>query len=742
MIRQTTLLRLITPALTGIGGLAAALAYASQFLGLWTQSTTRQLLTLGYLTAFFGLIAFGAWRRVLRPRWLTFAPAGRRAWLIGASLCAAWLVIAIPISPRLPPSRHTLDIIATGQRNPAARGSEVWLQRLERSDGLPLPLTDLQPQGDWEMRDNVWLSYQNQPATLRWQGALEGHLRLILTAHPWSGLVRVIWDGQERMVDLYDPVGTTREITLAVAPPPSGLTPLALSLYVAWTVALAGLLLGVGLVLSTWRGRGGGPVRLSRWAWLGYAAPCIVVWTVWLLAFWPGFMSPDSIHAWKQMVSGRYDNVHSILYTLTIWLATRLWLTPASMAFLQILVMSILIGLGVAKLRRIGVSAPFAWSIVLVLTASPLIATLTITLWKDIAYGATLLLLTLIIIDIVVSQGNWLTRRSVWLSLAILTGLAALYRHNGVMTSIGTMMVLLVVYHRQWRALVRSLVVFVGILLGVQGILYSAIDVRTYPWATLQPIIFQVAAHVSAGTELRSDEQRYLISLREMSDGWGYDCHSILPTLFDTGSNRRFNLAAVDQTPWSLVSVWWSLTGRAPWVNVQHIVCNSSLVWQVTQPPEACLHTNSLWIDKAGSIRTIEPNDVGLQEDSQLPWLQRLLADLSLRTRADDLSWLVWRPAFYLYLASGAMTVVAIRCRSWQPLLALLPIGLNTASLILAATDCDSRFHYPVFVLTPLLLGWLAVPCGDFSHPAVVAKQMGSPVEPSGGASIPQSERD
>jgi uncharacterized membrane protein YjfL (UPF0719 family) len=70
-------------------------------------------------------------------------------------------------------------------------------------------------------------------------------------------------------------------------------------------------------------------VHAGRWAWLWYSVPCVVIWTVYLLAFWPGLMSPDSLEQWRHIVQGQFNNDHPAFHTLTTWLITRVWIVPA-----------------------------------------------------------------------------------------------------------------------------------------------------------------------------------------------------------------------------------------------------------------------------------------------------------------------------------------------------------------------------------------------------------------------------
>jgi hypothetical protein len=87
---------------------------------------------------------------------------------------------------------------------------------------------------------------------------------------------------------------------------------------------------------------------------LRYALPCAIVWSIYLLAYWPGLMSYDSLQQWEQMTTGQLDNWHPAFHTMSNWLITRLWLSPAAVALTQIATLSLLVGWTVARIRRLG----------------------------------------------------------------------------------------------------------------------------------------------------------------------------------------------------------------------------------------------------------------------------------------------------------------------------------------------------------------------------------------------------
>ena len=141
----------------------------------------------------------------VRARLGTYSRSGRVFWLLGCTLIAWLLLRALPVSSPKPQSFGTLTLTATGKRNPQALGSEVWVQALRGRDGTRGGPGAWERTGEWELRDGVWLSYQRQPATLRWQGWAAQPLTLELLSHTHSGIVRYEWNGETREVDLHHP---------------------------------------------------------------------------------------------------------------------------------------------------------------------------------------------------------------------------------------------------------------------------------------------------------------------------------------------------------------------------------------------------------------------------------------------------------------------------------------------------------------------------------------------------------
>ena len=188
----------------GFTGLAAALSLANHFFGFFRRSPGVQAgLWLGLGAACTGGL-YLLWR--WRSRRESATPAARLAWLAVCLGAAALLVLLIPGFTPHPPRLHTLEIRASGGKNPASAGSEVSLLRLLLGQE-PLGFEQLTPRGIWQTSPREMLSDGPQPASLfyRFRYPADHSLQVIFAAGPAGGEALVDLDGESKRVDLYDP---------------------------------------------------------------------------------------------------------------------------------------------------------------------------------------------------------------------------------------------------------------------------------------------------------------------------------------------------------------------------------------------------------------------------------------------------------------------------------------------------------------------------------------------------------
>jgi hypothetical protein len=641
-------------------------------------------------------------------------------------MVALLLMLVIPTSA---PSWHppdTLQIEATGRRNPIAEGSDVEI-RVHGAEGEILPFT-LGAGPSWQPLPDGSLHCVSatQPARLSWTPPPVKGLSLFLTTGPRSGIVTVRWGGVEREIDLYAPGSNAghrhvRVVPLRPQPPGRGDLMASAVFYTMEAIGLALLaLLAISWLLAAPSADECEPQAASpRLGWVGFAAACAVPWFLSLLIFWPALFDSDSMDQWRQMLTGHFNDWHPVFHTLTKWAISRVWLSPAAIAIAQILMLSAAAGWGLVRLRRLGLSSRIVWTTCVLFAVAPANNAMVITLWKDTMYGIAMLILSLMILEVVASHGQWLHRRLSWVALGFVAALVALYRHNGPAPALGTLIVLFFVHRAHWKPLLAASTLAIGLWLGVQVPLRDLLQVAPAGWVGVAPLVHQVAAHVDAGTRMSQADSDYLETIRPLSDRWRYSCYTINPTLFD----GRFVGTVISADPDRLVQVWQRLTWESPKVNLRHLACSSSLLWRITEPPGGFISGPALWVSDDDGVISVVPNDLGISSASRLPTLLLPAARFIMMTVLQpEFSWLFWRPALYLYLAlmgGGAMSVLR---RDWRFMLFLVPIGLQSLTLAPIVLVEHFRFQYPVFLVglllgAPLLAGSLTINTAERGGP-------------------------
>ena len=77
-----------------------------------------------------------------------------------------------------------------------------------------------------------------------------------------------------------------------------------------------------------------------------YALPSIVVFSFYLVGFFPGIMTVDSTIQWSQIHSNHYNDWHPVVHTWFLKLITQVWDYPAAIGITQILMISFTFGYG------------------------------------------------------------------------------------------------------------------------------------------------------------------------------------------------------------------------------------------------------------------------------------------------------------------------------------------------------------------------------------------------------------
>jgi hypothetical protein len=457
------------------------------------------------------------------------------------------------------------------------------------------------------------------------------------------------------------------------------------------------------------------PSERQKGSWLYYALPMIVVWIFFLLIFFPGFMTDDAFYEWRQAVSGQYNDWHPILYALLIWLVSKIYFSPSSMVITQILMVSLSVAWGLAELENMRVSKKVLWILSLLFAVIPFNIIFTLNLWKDIPYSAAIFILAVIFLKIVNSKGEWLKGRWNWLGLGLILGVISLLRMNGIPVAFGSIILLLLFFRHDWRKLVFSTGILTVMLAMMFGPVYSILKVKHVPEFGTFIFLHHIAAHINAGTPLTPDEADYLSKLAPL-DSWRYNCCAVNSTLipiFPDLSFQKLDLPILKQDIKKPIIISVELFLRNPGVDFHHMVCISEVVWKIGSKCRGGviggLSPISKSMNPVDSYR-ISRNEFGFVPASIFPGLIRYANPFLQVNPSEPLHPLFYSPVIYLLMAISCTIVLIFRKKRANYILFLIPITLQTITLILVIQGPSVRFQYGVLLVGLLSLGFIFVP--------------------------------
>jgi hypothetical protein len=674
-------------------GLALWLSLGSHTLKIWEHSIRQSLLTLPILFLSGFAISLLTIQKVLIPHLKESNIKTWIVWILASSMFALFLLFVIPIRSLDIPVKHTLKIIATGQKNDLSKGTEVWLHSIISGDEVFSSHLKNICKGDWEVNNANLVSSNNQPSVLICTIRTTHNLSARFIISPLSGKVELISGSRVEKIDLYSNYTDVKKYNI-VTNPSLKRAVIRYSIWLADWLWLSLFLfsLSAWLIYRTAPQLTASEQRLMNWFF--YSIPTVLVWSIYLLAFWPGSMTSDSLLQWHQILSGKYTDSHPAFHTLSIWLITRLWSSPASVALVQILVLSMVIGWGVLLIRKWGAPKSLAWSVIGLMAISPANGMMVVTLWKDIPYSVSIVALSLFVLLMVKSSGEWIQNHAAWIVLGVVSALVALYRHNGTIAAFGTLSCLLLVYRNHWKRVFITLLFAVGLWWLVRGPIYHIVGVKKSQGNLYIGVasVYVIDRHLNTGAILQTKEQDLVSHVLPINPGWPYNCYNLSELRW------KVNSSFIAAHSLELLRLAINLTLRNPIQTINHMICHNAFIFQITQPPRSSYQYAPGGIYK---------NTLGLKTDSKLPSFQNFILNEIPKTGEPEWNWLIWRTAFWMYLLFFASIIACFRTRSWNYLLIPLPVSLNSLSLIFTAGIQSFRYVYPTMLVSILLSGYL-----------------------------------
>jgi hypothetical protein len=329
-----------------------------------------------------------------------------------------------------------------------------------------------------------------------------------------------------------------------------------------------------------------------------------------------------------------------------------------------------------------------------------MVATTTITIWKDVPYSLAMLWAFTELLLMARDRGAFWAAAAGPIRLGASLGLMWALRPNGPITVVLLAVALAVGFREHWRHLLAAAAAVIGIGVVVPGVLLATVPSQPTAIEPAEVFTPDVASVVVNDIDWFDDDDRALLEAMGPIAVWqdAYTCTDSTPLLF----HPAFSTTVAARDPWGYRSlVARTAISHLPTVASHRWCAASYLVWPV-QPADAFLHRPPFQIppNTLGIGRTAISQRAYAFTLAQYQWIER-----------DGVIWLTWRPA--LAILAGIATYVGIVLR--RPLRPLLWGGaLLMAQLVnVAATTPAQEFRYAFGIylisLLSLPLWWLIV---------------------------------
>ena len=685
------------------------LIFISLLFSLSSYMHFGDLASLSTITAIlvvliFAAVVYGALSLFIKTKlfnkFLSLDKKAKRRWIIVALLVSGFFLVVFPYQKPTISTQHSLKVVNVENKYAPAEKPALITEIRQIDSGEEVDFSDLELDG-WEITPEGLYS-DSTGDTFTYSAEFSDGLMIVPDPGTEYGILEVTWDGTTDRYNLFsmewgDPTyvllsksswGTPTPIWLII-----GIVTILGDLSLVFTAFLF-TLFGL-MTLKPPRKTG---KQISPWMILAYAVPMILVWTLALLAFWPGLLPYDSLNQLSQAKSGIIFDDHPAINSIYMRIMLSVWDNPASPIISRYIILAAVAGYAIYLLRRYGMPSWTAWVLSGVFAISPVTLTTSINLWKDIPYAIIFLLMIAFILRLTTTKGGWFKKPMNWILFGIVAGLMAVVRHNGVLPVAAIYFLGIIIYRKDWLRWIGAIAVTAVTYLLIIFPLYSAYNVQS---ESAQMSIFSewmgygLGAYVYHEVDMPTDEMLYLDDVISVTTGWNYDCYSFSKS-FGTGDQ-------VFPGGRAFLGVFIERFIDDPMIYINHWTCNTEHLWRLSQNDNP---SSALWAAMVSDIdpETTEFFNLDIRSESKMPQLKALLVRYSNWSLEDrQVNWFIWRPAFYFFVGLGAFLINFFRTKNVGYIYLALVLTAQVASLAIGFGSPWVRYSFPTMVVAMLI---------------------------------------
>lgn len=424
---------------------------------------------------------------------------------------------------------------------------------------------------------------------------------------------------------------------------------------------------------------------------------CIIfiAWIPYLLMYFPGILTPDSISQLYQAHGlNEITNHHPIIHTFLIFIWTSIGVKfgsiTAGVAFyslFQMISMSAIFSYTIYYMAKKNINFYIRLISFVFFAFFPINGIYSVTMWKDILFAGIVLLFIIQTFELI-TQKEYLNNRKNLIVLIIISIGVALMRNNGYYAIILSYLSFIVFMKEHRKKLIVILLFVISSYSLYKGPLFSLLDIK--PGSTREalsvPLQHIARVHKYNRDDLNQEEKTLITSLfNEIEIGDFYN-----PRLSDPVKNN-FNDTYFENNKLFFLKTWIKMSFRFPMQLVESYLSNSFGYWY----PDTTYWTVST---EMSENKLLEPN-------SLLPNLKSNIEKINIYSPRNIPILSMFYSIGFSFLIMLTAIFICIINRYYKMILLFLPILFIWLTVTASPVYAEYRYIYSMIISVPFLIG-------------------------------------
>ena len=422
----------------------------------------------------------------------------------------------------------------------------------------------------------------------------------------------------------------------------------------------------------------------------------IICWIPYLIKYYPGVMTPDSILQAGQAIVYGLNSHHPMFHTLIIKVCLTIGncindynLGVAIYSIMQMLAMSSIFAYTILYMYKKNLPQKFYIIVLVFFAIYPVFGIYSITMWKDILFAGAMLLYTIQVVELIHNTDKYIYSIKCNIVFIISVLLVVLLRNNGIYAIVLSIPIMIMALKKYWKRLCIIYILPIVVYSIFNSFCYNIIHANKGNVAEafsvpMQQIARVVKYHKNELTNEEKDKINIYIPVE--------DVESLYDSRISDPIKNTFNSIAFKENKMSFFKLWFDLFKKYPRDYIESFLYNSYGYWY----PDTIY-----WIYATG----IGNNDFGIEQTG--------LKDLKLLDKLTEyrnipVISMIYSIGFAFFIILFVI-VYLIYEKKYKYILSFITIIALWITTLASPVYCEYRYIFSIFTCLPILISTIMI---------------------------------